>query len=270
MAKTAVFTLFRAQPRGKKNRQLSRSTSCTSITFVPVGPVTKRPPAFSKKWYESFSARYALASRPAAFALRDGPSVHDRSGCIRRAVAPVSPCGEQGNPLFAFYLKGKSEGELHIPSAETLPFHRHRRLPAGDQADGRRPADRPRAPWSLLPSPQATGPSPAPPRAPPSRGPALPGQAGGPFSSLLRWRSCCSRRSCSLTLRNRGLPSFGVSGTRPRAPSVRRWKRLRGTLAVEREFFNHVQCIGVGGAVGSGRSRSDDIERVAHDVGEDQ
>src|SRR5208283_1664354 len=47
------------------------------------------------------------------------------------------------NPLFTFYFKGKGEGELHITSAEPLPFHRHRRLSAGDQADG---LPRPRRP----------------------------------------------------------------------------------------------------------------------------
>ena len=65
-----------------------------------------------------------------------GATLHHCPCRIRRPVRAVRARGEKGDAFFTFYVYGKGEGQLHVPPPGPLPSHRHRRLPAGDQADG--------------------------------------------------------------------------------------------------------------------------------------
>ncbi len=82
------------------------------MTFVPVGPLIRRPPVFLKKLYESLLFKYSTGSiNPGGLCFFHVLPVRKSACRISRAVSAVSPRGKEGypvNPLSVKLPRGES------------------------------------------------------------------------------------------------------------------------------------------------------------------
>ena len=111
----------------------------TSLTLVPVGPVTNSPPDALKKLYASLRVNAVAALTPA---LSPSATVRRRRECARGVGRPVDSVGPREQRLNSFSLPAPDlrqldshrERALLGASALSSSAHRHDRLAARHDA----------------------------------------------------------------------------------------------------------------------------------------
>ena len=129
-----------------------RTAIAQSLTFVPVGPVTKRSPEPLEKSLGVVPGEGARRIEAALARPEKCLSVGQRAGGSRAAVDPVGARREDGDSFFALQGERGAERELEVSTAAAVAARElDRRLAAGEQHLPRpEPRGRPREPPPLL------------------------------------------------------------------------------------------------------------------------